>query len=397
MKSPAILTINTGSSSVKVSVHVVDGRRLGARIAEGAISGLPGAPELKLQVHAEDVSGAAANAIAPEGKSPPEMAAGLATWLAGAIADHEIVAVGHRIVHGADLHDGPCRATPDRIKALRRLIPLAPSHQPHNLAGIDAIAALWPDIEQVLSFDTAFHRTQPAIAKAYGLPRRLTGEGLVRYGFHGLSYKHLSTVLSDIFDGRPHRRVIAAHLGSGASLAALKDGQSIATSMGLTALDGLVMSTRCGDLDPGLVLHLIQDRGMSASQVSKLLYEQSGLKGVSGISGDVRDLLSCAAPEAREALDLFAYRIAREMGSLMTALEGLDAIIFTGGVGENAAPVRSDVCARLGWLGVDLDPDANAAHTPIISTDCSTIAIAVVPADEEIVIAQETAQARTGD
>ena len=391
MTEPAILTINTGSSSVKFSVHSVIDGEAGPRIAEGAISGLPGAPKLKMQVLGTDRSEDAAAAISAGGKNPPEMVSAIAEWLAAALDTHDIAAVGHRIVHGGRLHDGPCRASAETLTALEAFIPLAPSHQPHNLAGVSAISALWPDMPQSLSFDTAFHRSQPPIAETYALPRALTAEGIVRYGFHGLSYHHLADVLADVFDGRPHDRVIAAHLGSGASLAALKAGRSVATSMGLTALDGLPMSTRCGDLDPGVVLHLIQDRGMSAAEVSDLLYRQSGLKGMSGISGDVRDLLSSDAPEAREALELYAYRIAREMGSLAAALEGPDAIIFTAGVGENAAAVRAGVCARLGWLGVDLDVSANAVHAQIISSPRSMIAVAVVPADEEIVIARETA------
>ncbi|NBC20696.1 MAG: acetate/propionate family kinase [Alphaproteobacteria bacterium] len=392
MSVPAILTINTGSSSVKVSVHSLENGDAAERIAEGAITGLPAAAKPDMLITGKDRSREAAAAIATDGKSPPQMVAALAKWLAGELEPHEIVAVGHRVVHGGRMHDGPCRARADTLRALEKLAPLAPAHQPHNLAGVEAIAALWPDTLQSLSFDTAFHRTQPAIAEEYALPRALTAEGIVRYGFHGLSYQHLSDRLGEVFDGRAHDKVIAAHLGSGASLAALKGGRSIATSMGLTALDGLPMSTRCGDLDPGVVLHLIQGRGMSPAGVSDLLYSQSGLKGVSGISGDVRELLQSEAPEAAEALALYAYRIAREIGSLAAALEGVDALIFTAGVGENAPEIRSGVCSRLRWLGAHLDEAANRENAPLISSPCSRIAVAVVPADEEIIIARETAR-----
>lgn len=285
----------------------------------------------------------------------------------------EVRAVGHRVVHGGSAYGAPIRLDAGHIEALRRLTPLAPLHQPHNLAGIDAITRLLPNVPQVACFDTAFHHTQPPLAQRLGLPRALHDEGIRNYGFHGLSYEYVATQLPAHLGERADGRIIVAHLGSGASLCAMRERRSIATTMGFSTLDGLLMATRCGNLDPGVMLYLLQARGMDAAAISDLLYQQSGLLGVSGISGDMRALLASPAPAAAEAVDLFCYRVQREIGSLAAALGGLDALVFTGGIGEHAHSVRERICAGLGWLNEKL----------------VTLTVAT---DEECMIAQHTAR-----
>ncbi len=269
-------------------------------------------------------------------------------------------------------------------------MPLAPLHQPHNLAAIRCVAASVPGLPQVACFDTSFHRTQDRLAQLFALPRALTEAGIVRYGFHGLSYEYIAGTLPTHLADRAEGRVIVAHLGNGASMCAMRERRSVATSMGFTALDGLMMGRRCGALDPGVLIHLVEQRGMEIGQVRHLLYEESGLLGVSGISNDVRLLEASTAPEASEALALFSYRAARELGALATSIDGLDAIVFTAGIGENSAKVRQLICARLGWLGVALDAESNAQHATRISTPASRVDVLVVPTDEEEIIARAT-------
>lgn len=389
MSGKAILTVNTGSSSIKLSAYALDGPDLGARVLRAELSDLATDRRFDAET-AEGRVEALPPALQRAGHEPGPLVAELASWAAAALEDREVVAVGHRIVHGGTRFTGPGRAEADVLRALRALSVLAPSHQPANLAGVEAVAGLWPGVLQSLSFDTAFHRTQPHAAELYAIPRALSEEGLLRFGFHGLSYAHIADLLAGRSEGRPGR-VIVAHLGSGASLCALEDGRSVATTMGLTALDGVPMSTRSGSVDPGLVLHLIQDRKMTADQVAELLYKRSGLLGLSGISGDVRDLLASDAPQAAEALCVFAYRVAREIGSLAAALQGLDMLVFTGGVGENAWQVRAQVCEQLGWLGVSLDGAANEEGREAIGAVGAPVPVLVIPADEEAVIARETA------
>lgn len=273
--------------------------------------------------------------------------AAVARWLFAPVPSAP-EAVGHRIVHGGLRHAAPVHLDADVMEALEELVPLAPAYQPQALACIRAVAETWPHLPQVACLDTAFHRTQGRLAQLYPLPRALIDEGLVRFGFHGLSYAHVARTY-------PHGRVLAAHLGHGASLCAIRDGRSVATTMGLTTLDGLMMDTRSGAVDPGLVLHLIRDRGLTPDAVAELRNERSGLLGVSGISDDVRDLEGTGAPQAREALDLFSYRVVREAGSLIAALGGLDTLVFTGGVGEHAANVRASICRGLAFAGLVLD------------------------------------------
>ena len=389
MKRGALLTVNTGSSSIKLSAYEVAGGQLGNRLLRANLSGLADQRQLSGQTTEGEID-STPDRLIKAGTGPGELVAAFAEWAAEKLAGTEIRAVGHRIVHGGQAFTGPVRCSADVVERLRALVELAPAHQPANLAGIEGISWVWPDILQSLSFDTAFHHTQPRRTQLYAIPQALSEQGLLRFGFHGLSYAHIADVLTDLLPPEKRRRTIVAHLGSGASLCAMMDGKSIATSMGLTALDGVPMATRSGSIDPGLVLHLIKDRGMLAEDVADLLYKQSGLLGLSGISGDVRELLASNAPAAAEALDVFTYRIAREIGSLAAALQGLATLVFTGGVGENAWQIRQSVCEQLGWLGVDIDPLANEEGGALIQSPHSETAIAAIPADEEAVIARET-------
>jgi acetate kinase len=298
-----------------------------------------------------------------------------------------LTAAGHRIVHGGRTFERAVRIDAGVLDALEALVPLAPLHQPHNLSAIRALRAITPDLPQVACFDTAFHRGQPPLAQAFALPRRYTDAGIQRYGFHGLSYEYVSAALCEVDPRAARGRTAIAHLGNGASLCALREGRSVASTMGFTPLDGVPMGTRCGALDPGVLLHLMEHQGLSAAQLEDLLYHQSGLLGVSGISSDVRELLASADPRAAEALELFVYRIGRELGSLAAALGGLDALVFTGGIGENAVSIRGDVCRAAAWLGVELDEGANAAGGPCISRAGGAVTAWVVPTDEERMIA----------
>jgi acetate kinase len=298
-----------------------------------------------------------------------------------------LIGVGHRVVHGGEAYDRPVRVDAAVLKDLETFISLAPLHQPHNLGPIKAVMKLGPDIPQVACFDTAFHRTNPAVAQLFALPRRLSAQGIRRYGFHGLSYEYIARRLRVLDPEAAAGRVIVAHLGSGASMCALRDGQSIASTMGFSAMDGLPMGTRPGNLDPGVVLHLIEEKGMSVDELVNLFYKQSGLLGVSGISNDMRVLLDSDAPHAQEAIDLFVYRIQRELGSLAAALGGLDALVFTAGVGENAPAIRARVAEAARWLGLNLDEEANAGGQSKISQAGSPVAAWVIPTNEELMIA----------
>ena len=388
MSGQAVLTINTGSSSIKLAAYKVEAGRPGAQILKAHLSGLPQAPEFSATVAGQPLETGPAS-VAAAGLDKSDMVARLAEWARDQLGDTSIVGVGHRVVHGGRDFTGPVRASDHVVEALRKLSPLAPSHQPDNLAGVEGLASLWPDVPQSLSFDTAFHRTQPRVAQLYAIPRELSEEGLLRFGFHGLSYAHIANVLEETTDPAGRRRVIVAHLGSGASLCAMQDGLSMATSMGLTALEGVPMATRSGSLDPGLLLYLLQEKGMAANEAAQMLYKRSGLLGLSGMSGDVRDLLASEAPEAREALEVYAYRIRREIASLAGALRGLDTLVFTGGVGENSWQVREMICADLGWLGVSIDETANRRGARSIHSKDAAVRALGIPADEETVIAKE--------
>ena len=339
----------------------------------------PGAPQLALP----DLAGQSYDAVL----------AALLHALNRHLADTTIGAVGHRIVHGGTRFTAPVRIDPAVLTALDDLVPLAPLHQPHNLAAIHAIARAQPDLPQVGCFDTAFHRTLPGVATRLALPGDLDDPALRRYGFHGLSYEFIAGRLRTLASDLARGRVIVAHLGSGASLCAMRDGCSIETTMGFSTLDGLVMATRPGALDAGAVLYLLQHHGMTAAAVEEMLYHRSGLLGVSGLSGDMRALAANGQAAAQEAIDLFAYRFCGEVGRLVSALGGLDGLVFTAGIGEHDACLRAELCRRLGWLGVVADPGAAKPDTDgavRISSDTSTVAVWVVPTDEETMIARHT-------
>ena len=384
MTRDAILALNAGSSSIKFALFGGDGLDLATH---GEAEGIGGAP----QFHARAPDGAT---IAERRFPAGTRFAAVLDALLGFIADHlggdRLGAVGHRVVHGGTAFDRPVRVTDAVLDALDALTPLAPLHQPHNLAPIRALAASRPELPQVACFDTAFHHGMPELATRFALPRDLTAAGIRRYGFHGLSYEFIARRLRALAPELAAGRVIAAHLGNGASLCAMAGGRSVDTTMGFTALDGLMMGTRSGSLDPGAVLHLITQRGMTAAAVEDLLYHRSGLLGVSGISNDVRTLLASADPHAAEAIDLFVFRIARETGALAATLGGLDGFVFTAGIGEHAAAVRAAVCDRLGWLGARLDGAANLRGAGRISAPDSRLAVWVIPTDEEAMIARHT-------
>jgi len=383
----AILVLNAGSSSLKFSVFL-DGEPPEA-LLRGQLEGLFTQPHFLARDHAGDVVGqqewVAGARLGHDGAIDF-----LFTWGREKLRGHRVVAAGHRVVHGGLKFTRPVLVDADVLAALDSLVPLAPLHQPHNLAAIRAIAQRFPELPQAACFDTAFHRTQPAVAQTIALPRRYAEEGVLRYGFHGISYEYIASVLPGIDARAAAGRTIVAHLGNGASMCALQGGHCVATTMGFTALDGLPMGTRCGALDPGVLRHLINQYDMDARALERLLYQQSGLLGVSEISSDMRTLLASPDPRAAEAVDLFVYRIGRELGSLAAALGGLDALVFTGGIGENAAAIRARVSRDAAWLGVELDASANDAHGPRISSAESKAACWVIPTNEERVIAQHT-------
>ncbi len=367
----SILVINAGSSSVKFALF--DATTL-APGASGQVEGIGTSPRFVVE---------GANDAPCDAADPEQAVAAILAWLRAHASGDAIRAVGHRVVHGGERFTEPVVVDDDVLAALDALVPLAPLHQPHNVA---AMRAVGPDLPQVACFDTAFHRTMPAVARTFALPRALTDAGIRRYGFHGLSYEYIASVLPDGIGPR----VVVAHLGNGASMCAMRDGQSVATTMGFSALDGLVMGTRPGALDPGVLLHLVQAQGWDGGRLETMLYEESGLLGVSGVSSDMRTLLASDDPRATEAVDLFVHRIGRELGSLAAALGGLDALVFTGGIGEHAAPIRARVCRDAAWLGVALDEPANDAHGPRISTNGTTPSAWAIPTDENLVIARHT-------
>ncbi|MDR3537427.1 MAG: acetate/propionate family kinase [Acetobacteraceae bacterium] len=384
-----ILVLNAGSSSIKFSVFPAAARPDRADlVCEGECEGIGH----RGHVFAKDGAGATlVDAQLGEDTTHDDALAALLRWLAGRFPDDRLAAAGHRVVHGGSRYSAPVLIDASVMAEMRALIPLAPLHQPHHIAAIEAVARQHPDLPQVACFDTAFHHTQAAVATAFALPHRLTAEGVRRYGFHGLSYEYIAGVLPDIVgpalaDGR----VVVAHLGSGASMCALHARRSVATTMGFTALDGLMMGRRCGTIDPGVILYLMQQKGLSADAVSNLLYHDCGLFGVSGVSDDMRTLLASDAPLAKDAVELFVYRIARELGSLAAALGGVDALVFTAGIGEHAAAVRARVCELAAWLGVALDAPANQAGGPRISTTGSRMSAWVIPTDEDLMIARHS-------
>ncbi len=319
------------------------------------------------------------------------------SWLWDYFGNGTLLAVGHRVVHGGQTYSAPVLIDATVLAKLETLIPLAPLHQPHNLATIRVLLESMPSLPQVACFDTAFHRTQPDVAQRFAIPRRFTHEGIRHYGFHGLSYEYIASILPTLEPTLADARIIIAHLGSGASLCALHKGRSIATTMGFSPLDGLVMGTRCGNIDPGVLIYLMDCHNMDARALEQLLYYESGLLGVSGISNDMRTLLASDDPRAQEAIELFVYRAGREIGSLASALGGLDAVIFTGGIGEHSAAIRAKVCRQAAWLGLELDDSANAATATRISKPDSRLSAWIVPTDENLMIAHHTLRQVTFD
>ena len=372
----AILVLNAGSSSIKFSVFSADL----TPGPHGQVEGIGTAPRLQISGQPD---------ITPEGATATDHAGAIRLihdWLeAHHAGEHELAAVGHRVLHGGLTYDRPVRIDAAVIKALDELVPLAPLHQPPALAGIRAMSETAPTLPQYACFDTAFHHSQPRLAKMFALPRQLTDDGIIRYGFHGISYEYIASVLPpEIAAGR----VVVAHLGNGASMCAMHTGKSVATTMSFTALDGLPMGTRSGAIDPGVLLYLLQQRGMTPHELEDLLYHRSGLLGVSGISSDMRTLQASDRAEAKEAIALFCYQIVRELGSLAAALGGLDGLVFTGGIGEHADAMRAVVVGQSRWLGLTLDEGANARHGPRISQAGAAPSAWVIPTDENLMIAR---------
>jgi len=383
----SILVLNVGSSSLKFAVYRAAARPTRAALTcSGECSGVGHHPHVV--AHGGEGESLLDEDLA-EGAGQKEVLARLLAFLDGCGATRNVVAAVHRIVHGGTHFTAPARVTPQVIEELTRLIPMAPLHQPPALAAIANLSQTHPKMAQVVCFDTAFHRTQSATATAFALPRKLAQEGVRRFGFHGISYEYIAGVLPDVMGSEAASgRIVVAHLGSGASMCALRAGRSVATTMSFTPLDGLPMSRRCGSLDPGVVLYLMQHKGMDAAGISKLLYEDSGLMGVSGISDDMQVLLSAKDPRAAEAVDLFVYRIGLELGALAAALHGLDALVFTGGIGEHAASIRQRVCADAAWLGIALDTGANAAGATRITLPGSGASAWMIPTDEDLMMAR---------
>ena len=384
----AVLVVNTGSSSVKFQLFdIAAGDRL-LRIIKGQVDGIGTQPRLR----AETGDGSTLIDQQYDANEITEVAAAIAAagnWLRDA-QGIELAAVGHRVVHGGPDYDRPVLIDQETLARLELYIPLAPLHQPNNLAPIRALLTSRPDLVQVACFDTAFHRSHDAVTDHYAIPERFYREGVRRYGFHGISYEYVAGRLCEIAPGIAKRRVIIAHLGSGASMCALAEGRSVDSTMGFTALDGLPMGTRSGQIDPGVLLYMLTERGMSAEAVQDLLYRESGLKGMSGVSNDMRELEASGDPAAALAIDYFVQRIGLNAGMLAAALGGLDAFVFTAGIGENSTMMRARVAEKLAWLGAIFDPVANRAGETVISQPDSKLALYVVPTDEELMIARHT-------
>jgi acetate kinase len=384
IKEPIVGVINAGSSSLKYALYEGD-----SPLAWGEVNWGGRQPTAK-------AFGLRGQALEPPAfgsglaSTPSELMPTLMHWARKELGGQRIAALGHRVVHGGMGHAGPALVTNELLEELEALIPLAPLHQPHNLTAIRSAMALDPILPQVACFDTGFHRTIPAKGQAFALPWELYERGIRRYGFHGLSYEYIASALPKIAPEIAAGRVVVAHLGNGASLCALEAGRSIATTMGFSALDGLPMGTRCGELDPGVILYLLRQEKMSLETLEQLLYRQSGMLGLSGLTSDFRDLLESDDPRSRFAIEVFCHQVALQVGSLAAALRGLDGIVFTAGVGENAAQVRSTISSLCGWLGLKLNEDANHRHAPRISTEGSQVAAYVIPTNENLIIARHT-------
>lgn len=386
----AIVVLNAGSSSIKFSLFLADRANLELEL-HGQVEGVYTAPHFIAKkpdgsIAAEKSWGEGAR-LGHDGALDH-----LVAYLQCELGHHQLIGVGHRVVHGGLDYKAPVLVDAKVASTIEKLVPLAPLHQPHNLAPIQWLLERVPDLPQVACFDTSFHSTNPEVAQRFALPQVLHDAGVRRYGFHGLSYEYIASIMAEFDAGAAAGRVVVLHLGNGSSMCAIQAGRSVATTMGFTALEGLPMGTRSGSLDPGVILHLMNQHGMDARAIEKLLYNQSGLLGVSGISSDMRTLLASNNQRARLAVDLYCYRVGRELGSLVAALGGVDAIVFTGGIGENSAAIRERVCHDAAWLGVELDSTANSAGGPRITGSASTVSAWSIPTNEELMIARHTRQ-----
>ena len=382
----AVLTLNAGSSSLKVALFPASGDQ---PMVTGLVDSIGPNAALKLKNERGE-------AIAPVPGDMSTHAGAMQTVVASlrrAYPDLDLVAIGHRVVHGGDRHTAPALVDAAELQALDALSPFAPLHQPHNLAGIRAAMESFPGVPQVACFDTAFHRNHPWVNDTFALPRSFYDEGVRRYGFHGLSYDYVSGELARTAPQLAEGRVVIAHLGNGASMCALQDGRSMASTMGFSALDGLPMGTRSGQLDPGVLLYLMDQRGMSAAEISDLLYKKSGLLGLSGLSNDMRKLEAAGTPDAAQAIDYFVFRAQREVGAMAAALGGIDALVFCGGIGENSRLIRARICERLDWMGIEIDHQRNAANDRVISSEMARTTVMIVPTNEELVIARAAREA----
>jgi acetate kinase len=380
------LVLNAGSSSLKFSVYRRPEHERWALESHGQIDGIGTSPRLSAKTEAgEKLADDALDASVKDGRAAVEL---LAEWLRKRYGGSRVLGVGHRVVHGGAKFAAPCVVTPTVLEELRALIPLAPLHQPYNLGAIEAVSQRLPEVRQVACFDTSFHRGQSALAELVPLPKAVRDAGVQRYGFHGISYEYIASVLPEVAPEIADGRVIVAHLGSGASLCALKGRKSVDSTFSFTALDGLCMGTRPGTVDPGVILHLFQTMGYSAADVEKMLYKQSGLLGISGISNDMRALVDNVDPAARLAVDYFVYQAAKQIGALAAVLGGVEALVFTAGIGERSAEIRRRICEASAWLGVRLDQKANAAHATRLSTADSRVSVWRIPTNEELMIAR---------
>jgi acetate kinase len=384
-----ILTLNAGSSSIKFALYELSGDepRL---IVKGQVEGIGTRPHFVAKDPAGRLLAESYWEQVPSGQGHARAFQQIWSWLTNAAQGRTILAVGHRVGHGGETYGEPVLVTDEVLERLQRLVPLVPLHQPNNLAAIRAVAADHPDLPQVACFDTAFHRGRARVTEQFGLPRALLEQGVKRYGFHGLSYEYVAGRLRELAPDVSNGRVVVAHLGSGCSMTAMRNGRSVDTSMSFSALDGLPMGTRCGVLDAGVILFLLREEGMGVAELESLLYKRSGLLGLSGVSNDLRDLHASDDPHAAEAIDYFCYRITQTLGSLCASLGGLDALVFTAGVGENDAEVRARVCRDAAWLGVELDAEANRAGGTRISPAGVAPSVWVIPTDEEAMIARHT-------
>jgi acetate kinase len=384
------LVLNAGSSSLKFCVFERPEQQNWRLDARGQIEGIGTSPRLSVKdANGKSLADEKLDSSVRDGDAAVSSLAG---WLRSNYGGSRVLGVGHRVVHGGATFDGPTIVNQQVLAQLRELIPLAPLHQPYNLAAIEAVFERLPDVPQVACFDTSFHRGHSAVADVIPLPRDIRERGVQRYGFHGLSYEYIASVLPQIAPAIADKKTIVAHLGSGASLCALNKGKSVDSSLGFTALDGLCMGTRPGSLDPGVVLYLFQNLQLSPKDVEALLYKKSGLLGISGISNDMRDLLGRDEPDARLAVDYFVYRVVKEIGALAAVLGGIDGLVFTAGVGENSAEIRQRICEGAAWLGLEIDAEANSSKATRISTSRSKISVWVIPTNEELMIARHTAK-----